>query len=1110
MYAQWARASRSAALRAPTVRLSTRPAGPGFHSSAPVREAATDASNPSPNPTPSPSDESPNGSSGDKPRDDESGTASQDNAKEEDLFGDKGLSNGDVRGRARRSSGALKTRATKQKTSDSLPPVHLPEDFSKYRVFRGEDARREARRGSPVEDSTSTLMETAEGFVDLIEEWVADVAECLEEITRRQDQTEGVHGSRRPFPDLDANSQAATALAWAQDNMKSLAPDEDMHKFDEAWGDIISLVHWISSDMASANQFTKAKVQKTAAKRPDWLAEELEFASVRGTALLVAACNTVLSSVVEMLSDPSVSKWRLARTARKLQDLIKSQDPAETAKAYQVAQYSAQRLRPYNLSSIERMPHILRILVSKLPHRPELGIGHYEAVFEATASIRADLKMVPPKYIRAADIKRPVTVLNIGYYSGSRWPRDIMRDIAIELSADMVHIHASDLAFVAGRYLGQDPILAPGPLSLLGYKAAENAGRLQRRKAELSEDDSRSDIPFSIVMHAEKPKKEGKKNIMDYFLGEPNRGNKNDEMWNDLKVNAVLEQFVLAADSEASQNRPLIVHIHDFNALNMDDECGAVIMGKLRKIVDDMWIGGRKVVLVGTCSSLDIPSAYKTALRELRTTERVIDINKSPSPDGAALSFISGRRPARDLSRTLKAMRMKEFRSENTKNIHLMIQNLMQNNDEDDNAGRLYPVDFDLKDMSSKHYPESLLEKLLPVSEVYRIAKTMLGFNDNVMSFNQVNFENVIRHVKNMDETQAHHELPEKVAEETKRNTMGDSSRPSTDYEKRFLSALVDPKDLRTTFNDIHAPRETIDSIKMLTQLSLLRPEAFAYGVLATDRIPGCLLYGPPGTGKTLLAKAVAKESGANMIEVSGASINQMYVGESEKNIRALFSMAKKKEPLVIFIDEADALLGARGGRNDAAGRRDVINQFLREWDGMEASKAFIMVATNRPFDLDEAVLRRLPRKLLVDLPLEADRAAILKIHLKNEAIDDTVSIEKIAKRTTLYSGSDLKNVCVAAAMAAVKEELEASEKHAGPEPYSWPAKRVLNNRHFEKALSEIPASVSEDMATLTAIKKFDERYGEKKTRRKRRGMGFEVVPEATDSHEARVRNPDN
>src|SRR5439155_1821390 len=90
-------------------------------------------------------------------------------------------------------------------------------------------------------------------------------------------------------------------------------------------------------------------------------------------------------------------------------------------------------------------------------------------------------------------------------------------------------------------------------------------------------------------------------------------------------------------------------------------------------------------------------------------------------------------------------------------------------------------------------------------------------------------------------------------------------------HEKRLLSGVIDPDRIRTTFSDVHAPTETIEALRTLTSLSLLRPEAFRYGVLATDKLPGLLLYGPPGTGKTLLAKAVAKESGATVLEVSGS-----------------------------------------------------------------------------------------------------------------------------------------------------------------------------------------------------------------------------------------------
>ena len=255
-----------------------------------------------------------------------------------------------------------------------------------------------------------------------------------------------------------------------------------------------------------------------------------------------------------------------------------------------------------------------------------------------------------------------------------------------------------------------------------------------------------------------------------------------------------------------------------------------------------------------------------------------------------------------------------------------------------------------------------------------------------------------------------------------------------------------------------------------------------------------------------------------------------MYVGEGEKNVRAIFSLAKKLTPCIIFIDEADAILGSRGGSggggSNRTSHRELINQFLREWDGMTETSAFIMVATNRPFDLDEASLRRLPRRLLVDLPVEKDRENILKIHLKDELLDPAVSLSHLASQTPFYSGSDLKNVAVAAALACVREEFDtaaaataASLTHDNKDPSSssqqqqrqplYPAKRTLRPHHFTKAMEEISASISEDMGSLSAIRKFDEKYGDRRGRRKKGGYGFKTVRESerVGSDGARVRN---
>jgi SpoVK/Ycf46/Vps4 family AAA+-type ATPase len=369
----------------------------------------------------------------------------------------------------------------------------------------------------------------------------------------------------------------------------------------------------------------------------------------------------------------------------------------------------------------------------------------------------------------------------------------------------------------------------------------------------------------------------------------------------------------------------------------------------------------------------------------------------------------------------------------------------------------------------------------------------------------------------------------------------------ATKHEKRLMPGIADPDQIKTTFEQVHVPTETVDSLRTITSLSLLRPEAFSYGILATEKISGALLYGPPGTGKTLLAKAVAKESGSTVLEVSGSQIMDKYVGEGEKNVAAVFSLARKLSPCIVFLDEADAVFASRDAMRERTSHRDILNQFLKEWDGLNDLSVFVMVATNRPFDLDDAVIRRLPRRLLVDLPTKDDRKEILRIHLKGEQLDELVDLEDIAKRTPFYSGSDLKNIAVSAALACVKEENEqaaiaaakaaeaksptspetesttdasttssdpSSSQNSAPakpphlvrgQTYTFPEKRILHSRHFDKALQEISASISEDMSSLSAIKKFDEQYGDRKGNKRRKDFGFGMTAERNESA-ARVR----
>ncbi|CAE7168469.1 unnamed protein product [Rhizoctonia solani] len=256
-------------------------------------------------------------------------------------------------------------------------------------------------------------------------------------------------------------------------------------------------------------------------------------------------------------------------------------------------------------------------------------------------------------------------------------------------------------------------------------------------------------------------------------------------------------------------------------------------------------------------------------------------------------------------------------------------------------------------------------------------------------------------------------------------------------HEDRLLGCIVNPAELQTTFAQVHLPDITIDSVRTLVSLPLLYPAAFRSGILAQHAMTGALLFGPPGTGKTLLAKALAKESGARMMVVKPSDVMDMYVGEGEKLVRSVFSLARRLSPCIVFLDEIDALLGARSSRDTggaASAHRGLVTEFMQEMDGLRSSASSNVVvigATNRPFDLDDAVLRRLPRRLLIDLPGLEEREAILRIMLKEEDLAADVDVPTLAKRTDGFSGSDLKNLVVAAALDAVKEKVGSRAQSA-------------------------------------------------------------------------------
>lgn len=184
-----------------------------------------------------------------------------------------------------------------------------------------------------------------------------------------------------------------------------------------------------------------------------------------------------------------------------------------------------------------------------------------------------------------------------------------------------------------------------------------------------------------------------------------------------------------------------------------------------------------------------------------------------------------------------------------------------------------------------------------------------------------------------------------------------------------------------------------------------------------------------------MLAKALARESGANFLSIATSTIFNKYVGDSEQNTRAIFTLAARLSPCVIFIDEIDSLLSSRQSSDSSEEyTRKVKNEFMSSWDGLmtdENLRVVVIGCTNRPFDLDDAVLRRFSRKLLVDLPDAEQREKILKVILRKEKLSDDVDLKAIASDTMTkgFSGSDLYNLCQTAAYMPIREIVANEEK---------------------------------------------------------------------------------
>uniref|UniRef100_A0A670HN23 Spastin n=1 Tax=Podarcis muralis TaxID=64176 RepID=A0A670HN23_PODMU len=273
-------------------------------------------------------------------------------------------------------------------------------------------------------------------------------------------------------------------------------------------------------------------------------------------------------------------------------------------------------------------------------------------------------------------------------------------------------------------------------------------------------------------------------------------------------------------------------------------------------------------------------------------------------------------------------------------------------------------------------------------------------------------------------------------------------------------------------FDDIAGQELAKQALQEIVILPSLRPELFT-GLRAPAR--GLLLFGPPGNGKTMLAKAVAAESNSTFFNISAASLTSKYVGEGEKLVRALFAVARELQPSIIFIDEVDSLLcERREGEHDAS--RRLKTEFLIEFDGVQSSgedRILVMGATNRPQELDDAVLRRFIKRVYVSLPNEETRLLLLKNLLSKQGNPLTQKeLAQLARMTEGYSGSDLTALAKDAALGPIRELKPEQVKNM-----SASEMRNIKLSDFTESLKKIKSSLSPQ--TLEAYIRWNKDFGD-------------------------------
>ena len=263
----------------------------------------------------------------------------------------------------------------------------------------------------------------------------------------------------------------------------------------------------------------------------------------------------------------------------------------------------------------------------------------------------------------------------------------------------------------------------------------------------------------------------------------------------------------------------------------------------------------------------------------------------------------------------------------------------------------------------------------------------------------------------------------------------------------------------RVSYEDVGGLREEIRKVREMIELPLRHPELFER--LGVEAPKGVLLHGPPGTGKTLLAKAVASETAANFVPLSGPEVMSKFYGQSEENLREIFKQAEENAPSIIFIDEIDSIAPKRDEVSGEVERR-VVAQLLALMDGLAGrGKVVVIGATNRPNALDPALRRpgRFDREIELGIPDRDGRLQVLQIHTRGMPLADDVDLEALAGMTHGYAGADLAALCKEAAMRAIRRVLPDLDLEADTIPMEILNRLTVTREDFHAAFRDMGPS---------------------------------------------------